>query len=174
VRLSKEQSKLLDREIRKNHPAEGAELTLDVNRWVEKLGVQDPEECVEWHAIWSHGYGMICIQGQRMTVPRAVLMSSGFDMSDLVTRHGCDNRACIRHVKPGTHADNNRDMWERGRAIEYGDSHHAAKLSTDIVKEIRSRYIRFSRTDGSAAIAREYGIHPRYMNQVLNGEGWRH
>lgn len=63
--------------------------------------------------------------------------------------HKCDNPPCVNpdHLFLGTIADNNRDILEKGRHVragtygpgqyKRGTAHHAAKLTEELVKEIR-------------------------------------
>lgn len=57
----------------------------------------------------------------------------------LCVLHTCDNPICVNpnHLFVGTQADNNRDMWAKGRA-PFGVKCHFAKLRPEQVLEIRA------------------------------------
>ena len=85
-------------------------------------GPKDPETgCMNWtRCKTSHGYGHFRFEGKLLTAHRVVLeLKLGRELREgEVSRHTCDNRACVNpdHLEPGTHADNARDKVERGRA----------------------------------------------------------
>lgn len=82
-----------------------------------------------------------------------------------VVRHTCDNSRCINpaHLILGTHADNSRDMVERGR-------HGFVKLTQEQALEIRSTCVPGRNSPTSyAALARKFGVSHNAVRQVHVG-----
>src|SRR5438477_663370 len=71
------------------------------------------------HSVGNHGYVKAQRYGKYTTIPRLILFRrfKGKLDKNVVCRHTCDNRWCIRpdHIVHGSHADNVRDKVERGR-----------------------------------------------------------
>lgn len=73
--------------------------------------------CWEWgRARFPAGYGKMCVGPRKgILVTRFVLGLESGDSREAI--HSCDNPPCCNpaHLRAGTHADNMRDMAERGR-----------------------------------------------------------
>lgn len=95
----------------------------------------------------------------------------------LIIRHRCDNPPCTnpRHLEPGTHADNTRDMLERGRGShlgQRGEAHRKAVLSEREVLTILAL-----RSEG-----RTYGelcalypqVHYQTIAAICQRKSWKH
>lgn len=82
--------------------------------------------CIEWTgATNGAGYGVRRINGRNVLVHRYVYEQECGPIPDgLELRHTCDNPPCYNteHLIPGTHAENMRDMVERGRAHNFADT----------------------------------------------------
>lgn len=82
---------------------------------VDKTG-----ECWPWTAcIERNGYGSFHVGGRRKWAHRVSYeLNVGPIPSGEYVLHSCDNRRCVNpaHLRVGTHADNMRDMVDRGRA----------------------------------------------------------
>lgn len=91
--------------------------------------------CWEWAGNkHKEGYGELYAEGRHMLTHRAAYsVWVGPIEKGLLVRHKCDNRLCINpdHLETGTHADNARDMRERGR------NNHTRKLTSADVVDIR-------------------------------------
>lgn len=124
------------------------------------------------YALDSTGYARVLIGRSARRAHRVVwAMHNGPIPKGLVIRHSCDTPACveINHLLIGTHADNNRDMMERGRnAQPKGEAHGAAKLTEDDVSAIRAdrRSVR--------TIARDYPVSFGAISHIRTGRNWRH
>lgn len=97
--------------------------------------IRDSNGCwIAQCSIGSHGYPQVRHGGKVYKLIRLVLgRKLGRPLrADEVARHKCDMPMCINpgDLEPGTVADNNRDMAERGR-------HGSLKLTTIDVAEIR-------------------------------------
>lgn len=82
-----------------------------------------------------------------------------------VVRHKCDNPSCVNvdHLEGGTHADNSRDMVERGRSRR-GERHGLATLSDGQAEEIRQSDEKYQ------VIADRYGIHYQTVYKIKKGK----
>lgn len=89
----------------------------------------------------------------------------------LIVRHKCDSPSCqnLSHMEPGTHADNMKDMKDRGRVYDRsGASNPNTRLSLKQVKEIRAS------RESAAVLASRYGL--RSVQSIYNirlGITWR-
>lgn len=77
--------------------------------------------CVEWQLSLTSGAGRLKIAGRKTYAHRAMYEAVyGAIPANLLVRHTCDNRACLRpdHLVLGTHEDNMADMVARGRSTK--------------------------------------------------------
>jgi hypothetical protein len=75
----------------------------------------DTDQCIPWPFSRAGRHGSAAYNGT--TVGRVLL---GLELGDgLVARHTCHDPGCVnvRHLIPGTPADNSRDMIEAGRSL---------------------------------------------------------
>jgi hypothetical protein len=56
------------------------------------------------------------------------------------------------------------------RKPKTGEEHWNCKLTDEDVKEIKRRYIKGSRTFGSYALAKEYGVNATTIQKIVNGK----
>jgi hypothetical protein len=92
-----------------------------------------------WEYVGTRGrgdYGRVKYNGRLVRVHRlAAHLWLGFDLdSPQSILHSCDNPPCFNpaHLRPGSKAENARDMVERGRHVPVtisGEAHWNAKLS---------------------------------------------
>ena len=89
-----------------------------------------------------------------------------------VVRHRCDQPACVNpdHLEGGTHVDNVSDMDRRGRrTVLRGERHGSAKLTEQLVREIRGRA-----SENRKILAAAYGVDHTQIRNILIGKHWKH
>ena len=132
--------------------------------WV-KVDVRGPDECWPWTASAPGGYGQLAIKGGSPRRATRLIYELTTGECPMVVRHACDNPICCNpaHLLGGTHADNNRDMVERGRQTK--------RLTEEAVIESRRR----SRAGEAAVVlAKEFGVAPSTIAMATSGTTWRH
>jgi len=89
-----------------------------------RVAKREPDECWEWTgARMEVGYGAYRLPKERggklETAHREAWRLTHPDqpIGDLLVLHSCDNRPCVNpaHLWLGTHKDNTRDMFAKGR-----------------------------------------------------------
>lgn len=186
---------------------------------VDKCGPV-PAHCPELGACWvwtascdRKGYGQI-FTGERTATgnkkPAAAHRVSWLlhhaDPGGLCVLHRCDNPACVRpeHLFLGTVADNNRDMWAKGRATKVrafgdasgsrkhperlarGDRHYSRREPERLARGERHgktrltadqvREIRRERESGTPlkALADRFGISACAVSAIAHRRNWGH
>lgn len=83
--------------------------------------------------------------------------------------HSCDNPACINpaHLRVATHAENMAEMARKGRSAR-GTRHPCAKLTEDLVREIRTS------DETLHQLAARLGMGISALGSVRRRETWRH
>lgn len=154
------------------HPLRRGSLSARLERMSKVDG-----ECRVWTASRDrYGYGRITIRPRGVLPAHRVAWEAahGPIPEGMVIRHKCDNPPCVNvaHLELGTTADNQRDKRERGRsAPATGSENNLSKLTeTDIPR------IREAASTGSTqrAIARDFGVSPSAISQVVRGVTWSH
>lgn len=93
-------------------------------------------------------YGVVQYLGKQQYAHRVAYVKHHLltmeDIKGKVVRHTCDNPPCINpeHLVLGTHSDNMKDMWSRGRGTNLpprmvGEAHPQCKVSDEAVAHIR-------------------------------------
>lgn len=76
------------------------------------------------------------------------------------------------NLQYGTPTENEADKATHGTALR-GERHHQAKLTAPQVQAIRTRYVRNSRTHGTNALAREFGVTGALVHAVVTRKLWK-
>ena len=151
-------------------------------RHSEKIATAGPDECWLWTAARDrHGYGRVGAAGGTRFAHRVAFASIHGDGSadGLLVRHRCDVPACVNpaHLEAGTHADNRRDMMDRGRnraPCIRGERNGSAKLTEADIRTIRGVYVLWHREFGGAALSRRFGVTQQLICQIVKRQIWAH
>lgn len=135
----------------------------------------DRKDCILWkQAIRTGGYGAKWYNGKMEGAHRlAYCEAHGLSLNAIegvLIRHKCDVRACINpaHLIPGTHQDNMRDMWERGRAV-YNEGCKAPMT----MEKAREVWIMRSEKYSQRQIAEALESTQQNVSLILNGKAWK-
>jgi len=135
--------------------------------------------CLLWpFALYTDGYGRVRMpDGSQVSAQRAAFFISYGHWPTPCGRHTCDVPACVnpRHIIEGTQQQNVQDMIDRQR-FPKGTMYPNAKLSDDLVRQMRSEYVFGSRKGSGASsfIARKYGLDRKNCWNILNRRAWKH
>lgn len=127
--------------------------------------------CWMWTAGTRRGYGAMWVDGGMEDAHRiSWYLKHGIWPEDCVC-HRCDTRRCVNpdHFFSGTRADNNLDMWEKGRNHRpQGEANGRSRLTASDVLSIRKS--RLARKD----LSRAFGVRPDTISQIRHGGRWGH
>lgn len=86
--------------------------------------------------------------------------------------HSCDNPSCVNpfHLFLGTTQANTADRHSKGRSAT-GEGHGMAKLSNELVKEIRRLYSEGGTS--SIKLAKQFGVSKFAILQIINRKRWK-
>jgi hypothetical protein len=137
--------------------------------------------CILWVAAKnSNGYGRFRLGDKVIDSHRvAFMLTYGEIPKGMLVCHTCDVRLCVNpeHLWLGTYSDNLVDALQKGRKFiplerSFGEKHHASKLTTEQVLEIRRRHKETG--IGWRRLSREYGLNGKTITHVLNRDTWKH
>lgn len=115
------------------------------------------------------GYGYMVIAGQQTYVHRlAWELDNGPIPDGMVICHRCDYPPCVNpeHLFLGTIADNNRDMWAKGRGKLTPPAWR--KIPLEAVPDIVERFIS---GEAKRDLAAEFGVTRQAIHYLLKREG---
>ncbi len=155
--------------------------------WAKVDIPDDPEGCWLWTAHRKQsGYGTFRAWGRMLRAHRVVLVLTGVLVpDDAVVRHVCDNPPCVnpKHLRVGTHSENSRDSFDKGRSSNVGELHPQARVTHTEVLEIRAAHRSScmapdgcgrARAGLRAELAEKYGISPGTVSHIVQRITWKH
>lgn len=143
-------------------------------RIANKIEVTD--HCWLWKATrmqrLSCGYGVVRFEGKDRKAHRVIWeLANGPIPEGMCVLHKCDNALCVNpdHLFLGTHADNMRDMTNKGRHSEHfkGVKNPKSKLSESDVLRIRTL------ENSVENIAVDYQINKSTVYRIKNRQCWK-
>jgi len=154
----------------------------DIQRFWSKIDRKDDiTACWDWTAcIQKIGYGGMRYNGKIWKAHRISFMihHNREIITGMHILHSCDNRKCCNphHLREGTHAENMRDMKEKGRRINpphnRGDDSTNHILTSDQVKVIRHRFN--TETITHTQLAAEYNVGRGTISDIIKRRTWTH
>lgn len=148
-------------------------MSINIERFHGKYTKCPETDCWVWQGSFMHnGYGQFYVN----SIPHGAHRVSweihkGPIPDGLYVCHSCDNPPCVNpdHLWVGTAAENTADMMSKDRcAPVHGESHSAAKLTEDNVREIRASNNTF--TD----LGVHYGVNQSQISRIKNRLSWEH
>ena len=139
--------------------------------------VEITDTCWIWKSSVDHrGYGRFSVKGWKKSHRLSYEFFYGRIPSGLCVCHHCDNPLCVNptHLFTGTHRDNMRDMFAKGRGKVIGlkgEESYQSKLKTkDIIK------IRKLRQQGKTyqVIADKFNVSPPTIRDIITSRTWAH
>lgn len=145
-------------------------------------------ECWLWTGtVNGKGYGSLYFNGKVEGTHRvSFALTNGPIPPGLIVCHRCDNPPCVRpeHLFLGTYSENALDCSAKGRAngaarAHYGEDHGRAKVTWDVVREIRRRHPRppgRGKNKGGVLLsdtAREFGLSSGQLSAIVAKRSWR-
>jgi hypothetical protein len=149
----------------------------EYDRFMRRVEKGGPKECwnwtgsrmkKDWHGQWRNQVGSI-----ELAHRAAWRMMKGEIPAGLCVLHKCDNPICCNptHLFLGTHSDNFKDMWGKGRArpkSSLGEKHGMSRLTTEKVLAIRAS------TSTECELAVIYGVSPTTIGDIRRRKTWKH
>jgi len=130
------------------------------SRFWEKVARGEPDECWEWQAATTNGYGRIQIGGKTAHAHRVAVKLDGRNPGDAMVCHTCDNKLCVtpEHLYVGSRKDNAADMVEAGSSTR--------KLTEEQAAQIREEYA--ENTLSQQDMADKYNVSDGTINRIVN------
>ena len=134
-------------------------------------------DCWIWTGpVNSGGYGTLTVgkEWPHIRASRvAYFLEYGVDPFPDWVLHKCDYPLCVRgsHLFKGTPKDNTKDAISKGR-MAAGEKNGCAKLTTDIIVEIRRR--RITEQVLIRVLADEYRVARSMISRIVRGQRWGH
>jgi hypothetical protein len=136
--------------------------------------VDKTDTCWVWTGtVHPSGYGGLTMDGAVLYAHRVSYEWAHGPIPDgMFVCHRCDNPRCVRpdHLFAAAQLENMRDMHRKGRG-QAGEKHSSAKLAREQVEAIRVRYA--AGGTSHTKLAKEYGVSPITIGEILRHEIWR-
>jgi len=120
------------------------------------------------------GYGACSYKGKQIRAHRLSFVLSKKELPEhLCVGHTCDTPACINpnHLFLCTNQENTMDRTIKNRSAK-GEKSGTAKLTDNLVREIRSKFI--PRKYSIRMLAKEYGVCYATIRELLILKNWKH
>lgn len=137
--------------------------------------------CWEWSAgtTGKGGYGKFHMDHIGLLAHRVSwVIYKGLIPEGLLVLHSCDNPKCVnpKHLFLGTHMENSRDMFSKGRQSKMLGSRHGEDNNLSKITEIEVKEIRKLRKSGVKyrILSQRFNLSVGQLYQIANGNSWKH
>ena len=129
--------------------------------------------CWLWTGNTTGGYGGFRIDHTQYRAHRLSLANGTNFPEGMHALHTCDTPLCVndKHLYWGTHADNMKDMLERGNS-QKGEGNPNSKLTNADVENIRSLYSTGNHTH--RALASRFMVTHGNIGSIVRLSTWKH
>lgn len=134
-----------------------------------------PDACWPWIGC-KHRYGVLSFNGRGRNAHSVALeLYTGEPDEGRQACHHCDFTLCCNpsHLFWGSCLDNMQDKCEKERQAR-GNVHGRSKLTEDLVRQLRERYVFRHPVHGARAMALELGISESTVGRAIAGRMWSH
>jgi hypothetical protein len=144
---------------------------------VNKSGPTLREElgpCWIWTGKKVRGYGTLSVHSKGKLAHRVAWWLTYGEWPNGCACHRCDNPSCVNpgHIFIGTHEDNMRDMFSKGRRRHaHGESFSVSKLTEAQVVSILADVVAGKNI---AFLAKQHCVKYACIEAILSGRSWRH
>lgn len=159
-------------------------MTINATNFETFLSAPTETGCRLWAKGTDRGYGRFTLPaahgGKLVYAHRfAYALAYGDIPAGMDVLHRCDTPACCNpsHLFLGTQGDNNRDMWEKGRARPWGGKPKRGSLSGRSKLHESDIYVMLDLLQAGwnqSQVAREFGIDRSSVSFIRAGKTWRH
>ena len=138
--------------------------------------VKKTDDCWIWQGRKGRGgYGVFDWKNTGIGAHRASYeLFIGNIPDELEIMHVCDNKLCVNpeHLRPGTHLDNMKDMYTKGRrkAVS-GERNGNSKLKQEQVISIRKEYAEGNTT--FKKLGKKYEVDQALIHRIVKGYIWK-
>lgn len=143
------------------------------DRLTHNIRVQ-PNGCWVWTgAKDTCGYGVVRHQGRQRQAHRVQYERYYHQSTEgMCVLHSCDTPACVNpvHLRLGTQRENMAEKVAKGRQAA-GESHGSAKLTNEVIREMRRLWTAGEHTQQQIADA--YGVSRANVARIVNHRSWR-
>lgn len=143
---------------------------------IRSIQSHNSDTCLIWpYSLTKRGYGQVRIFGRSNTAHRVAFRLTYGRWPKPCGCHTCDVTACFnpRHIFEGTQRDNILDSSRKGR-MHNGELTPNAKLTAELVRQIRSEYVFNDRARSLAALGLKFGVGPGQISKIIRREAWKH
>ena len=123
-------------------------------------------------ALTSDGYGILHGHGEKLAHRASYKEFCGSIPQSMMVLHKCDNPMCVNpeHLFVGTHADNMRDMKNKGRAHRpIGSKNPKSKINSESASQIR---LLFASGESTKSLALKFPISQSSIYRIIRGTTW--